>query len=98
MGTRIFMHVCAAALVALGGQAHAETVVPMQGQTPAQIQADTDACKAQAKAAYDQAQTQQQQSQQQAQQQSATAAQSADAASKQAFSSCMSAKGYTISP
>ena len=34
----------------------------------------------------------------QTQQQSATATQSADAASKQAFSACMSGKGYTITP
>jgi hypothetical protein len=35
---------------------------------------------------------------QQAQQQSATATQSADAASKQAYSGCMSGKGYTVTP
>ena len=33
-----------AAIVTPGAQAHAETVVPMQGQTPQQVQADTDAC------------------------------------------------------
>ena len=36
--------------------------------------------------------------QQQAQQQSTAAAQSADSASKQAYSACMSARGYSISP
>ena len=41
---------------------------------------------------------QQQTQQQQAQQASATATQSADAASKQAFSTCMSGKGYTNGP
>ena len=182
MGTRIFMQVCAAVMMTLGAQAHAETVVPTQGQTPEQIQKDTEACKSQAKSAYDQAlaaanqtaatataaasapppsggrargaatgaaagaaaaqvrgnqyenydkidsdvqqeyrqnqakeaavagavvggsqqrrdQRQQTQAQQAAPQQPATTpSQTADAASKQAFSTCMSGKGYTISP
>lgn len=143
-GMRYRGAVCAAAIVTLGVQAHAETVVPMQGQTPQQIQADTDACKAQSKTAYDQALA----AAKQAPATSATTAsapapsggrvrgaaagavagaaaaevrgnqyenydkvdsdvqqeyrqnqaQSADAASKQAFSSCMSGKGYTIGP
>ena len=46
---------CAFVAIALGIPAHAETVVPMKGQTPEQIQADTAACQAQAKSAYDQA-------------------------------------------
>ena len=181
MGTKI-MSACATVLMAMGSQVHGETVVPMQGQTPEQIQMDTQACKTQAKSAYDQTlaaanqtsatsttsasasapsggrargavagaaagaaaaevrgnqydnydkidsdvqkeyrqnqaqeaavggavvggsrqrrdrrqQTQTQQTQ--SQQQSTTAAQSADAASKQAFATCMSGKGYTVTP
>jgi len=180
MGNTTLMAASAAIIMMLGAQAHAETVVPTQGQTPQQIQADTAACQAQAKSVYDQTfaaanqsaatstttaaapsggrargavagaaagaaaaevrgnqyenydkvdsdvqkeyrqnqaqeaavagavvggsrqrrdrRQQTQTQQQQTQQQSATATQSADAASKQAFSACMSGKGYTITP
>jgi hypothetical protein len=177
MNTKRLMGVCALALATLTAQA--ETVIPMQGQTPEQIQSDAAACQAQAKTAYDQSvatanqsaaastdttqptggrlrgaavgaaagaasaevqgnryenydkldsdvqqeyrqnqakdaavagavvggakqrQSRRQQKQtqeQQAQQQSAAAAQSADSASKQTYSACMTAKGYSISP
>ena len=46
---------CSLVVMTLGAQAHAETVVPMKGQTPEQIQSDTATCKTQAKSAYDQA-------------------------------------------
>ena len=171
---------CSLVVIKLGAHAHAETVVPMKGQTPEQIQSDTATCQTQAKSAYDQAlaaanqsaatstttasqpsggrargaaagavagaaaaevrgnqyenydkvdsdvqkeyrqneaqeaavagavvggsrqrrdrRQQTQAEEKQAQQQSATAEQSADAASKQTFSACISSKGYTISP
>ncbi|HQR70117.1 MAG TPA: hypothetical protein PLE54_05910, partial [Burkholderiaceae bacterium] len=48
------MTACAAVVLMLGSRAGAETVIPQQGQTPEQIQADTAACRAQAKSVYDQ--------------------------------------------
>ena len=54
MDTRILKPACAAMLMLLGSQVNAETVVPTQGQTAEQVQADTAACQAQAKSVYDQ--------------------------------------------
>jgi len=178
MHKKAFLAACALGLAAFGTQAHAETVIPMQGQTPDQIQADVATCQAQAKTAYDQAlasagqpapatssappsgsrlrgaaagaavgaataevrgnqydnydridedvqqeyrqnqaqdaavagavvggarqrqsrRQQQQQTEQQAQQQSAAGSQTADSASAQTYSACMSGRGYSLSP
>jgi hypothetical protein len=47
--------VCAAVFTLLVVQARAETVVPMNGQTPELMDSDMAACRAEAKAAYDKA-------------------------------------------
>jgi hypothetical protein len=54
MVTRILMAACVAMLMMLASRANAETVVPTQGQTPEQFQADTAGCQAQATSVYDQ--------------------------------------------
>lgn len=54
MDSRFSVTVCAAVILLLGSGADAETVIPLHGQTPEQIQADTGACKSQAKSVYDQ--------------------------------------------
>jgi hypothetical protein len=53
--TNNLLTACVVTVMTLGPQAYAETVIPMQGQSPQQIQQDTAACQAQAETAYDQA-------------------------------------------
>jgi Skp family chaperone for outer membrane proteins len=180
MRCRAVVSTALVSVVMIGVPAFAETVIPMKGQSPEQIQMDVTQCQAQAKTAYDQAlasasssaststtsaappsggrmrgavtgaaagaaaaevrgnryenydkidsdvqqeyrqnqakdaavagaavggarqrqarREQQQVQQQQAQQQSSAATQSADAALQQAYSACLSGRGYSVTP
>jgi hypothetical protein len=55
MANELLIGACAAVFALLVVQARAETVVPMNGQTPEQMESDMAACQTEAKAAYDKA-------------------------------------------